>query len=232
MRGLNKFLTAFANYHPIIIEGMGYYDPRDPAIVAQQIHSQLLHHFNSREKSITKPKLLITQGDPLSERGISAITPLVANLLGVQRGLVCLDPELHSYHSKNADRDGVILETTYSQMVEVLENSSSSMGKGTVSRLEREIDTQILDKNRRRAALGKTPLKDYYRDFALLQEVTKGAFRQLCGDLTVVHTADDISDFSVTSFYTAGVKLGLVDEYQMVSYGVADELDFEKIDTR
>merc|ERR1712194_825871 len=152
-------------------------------------------------------KLVIIQGDPLSERGISAITPLVANLLGVDRGLVCLDAKLHPYHSKNADRSSVIIEKTYPEMVETLENS---VGIGTVSSLEREIDRLIRDKNEKRAALDKPPLKDYFRDFALLQEVTKGACRQICGDLTVVHTAEDISDFSVSSFYTAGVKLGLV----------------------
>eukprot|EP00592_Proboscia_alata_P012221 CAMPEP_0194386364 /NCGR_PEP_ID=MMETSP0174-20130528/85866_1 /TAXON_ID=216777 /ORGANISM="Proboscia alata, Strain PI-D3" /LENGTH=228 /DNA_ID=CAMNT_0039175449 /DNA_START=22 /DNA_END=708 /DNA_ORIENTATION=+ len=228
MKGLNNFLLSLSNYHPIVIEGMGQYDPRAPLEVAKQVHSQLLRHFETAD-IIEKPKLIITQGDPLSKHGISAITPLVADLLGVQRGLVCLDPSINQQHSRDADRTNVILEVSFSQMSSILETSISN---GTTLKLEQEIDHLIVDKNKQRQLMEKAPLKDYFRDFALLQEVTKAACRQICGDVTVVHTAQDISPFSVTSFYTAGLKLGLVDEHQMVSYGVIDELDFEKIDTR
>lgn len=228
MRGMNNILLALSNYHPIVIEGMGHYDPRAPADVAKQIHSQLLRHFD-RKTRVEKPKLIITQGDPLSQRGISAITPLVADLLDVPRGLVCLDSDIDPGHSPNADRRNVILEMKYSQMTSALE---TSIGEGTMARLEREIDRQILSKNERRLALDKAPLKSYFRDYALLQEVTKAACRQICGDLTVVHTAHDISEFSVTSFYKAGLEVGLVETHQMVPYGSIDELDFEKIDTR
>jgi len=228
MRGINNILMALSNYHPIIIEGMGHYDPRAPADVAKQIHSQLLRHFDGRTP-IQKPKLIITQGDPLAKRGISSITPLVADLLDVRRGLVCLDSDIDPRHSLNADRRNVILEMEYSQLTGVLE---TSIGEGTMARLEQEIDRRILSKNEQRLALDKAPLKGYFRDYALLQEVTKAACRQICGDITVAHTAHDISEFSVTSFYTAGLELGFVEAHQMVPYGAIDELDFEKIDTR
>mmetsp|Transcript_9185 Transcript_9185/g.10716 ORF Transcript_9185/g.10716 Transcript_9185/m.10716 type:complete len:145 (-) Transcript_9185:10-444(-) len=142
VRGLNNILLGLSNYHPIVIEGMGYYDPRAPLDVAKQIQSQLNQHFEKRTP-IEKPKLIITQGDPLSKRGISAITPLVANLLGVRRGLVTLD--LDPQHSLNADRQNVILEVSYSQMANILE---SSIAKGTTIKLEQEIDRQIVYKNK------------------------------------------------------------------------------------
>merc|ERR1712194_137498 len=110
-----------------------------------------------------------------------------------------------------------------------------SLGEGTVETLERAIDSRILTKNEQRIALNKPPLKSYFREFALLQEVTKAACRQVCGDVTVIHTAGNISEFSVTSFYEVGLELGLVEKGQLLEYGTsADDglLDFDKIDTR
>ena len=67
----------------------------------------------------------------------------------------------------------------------------------------------------------------------MLQEVTKAACRAVCDDVTVAHTAHEISDFSVTSFYEVGIELGLLDlDRHYVPYGVVEDLDFEKIDTR
>jgi hypothetical protein len=204
---------------------MGAYDPRDPDLVAKHIHEQLLQHWESKEVC-TKPKLIITQGDPLAKGGISAITPRVADLLGVPRCLIVLEEEIAEYHSPNADRKNVILEYKYSQMTSVLE-------EGTLSELEARIDDLILEKNRKRSEISnKPPLKAYFRDFARLQEVTKAACRVICGDLTVAHTAKTISEFSVTSFCQAGFDLGLVNPEQMVAYNLQDELDFEKIDKR
>ena len=57
-------------------------------------------------------------------------------------------------------------------------------------------------------------------------------YRLICGDITVAHTARDISEFSVTSFYEVGLELGLIAKEDMVPYIAADELDFEKIDKR
>ena len=56
--------------------------------------------------------------------------------------------------------------------------------------------------------------------------------RQICGDITVAHTAREISEFSVTSFYEVGLELGLIEKHDIVSYIAEDELDFEKIDKR
>ena len=77
-------------------------------------------------------------------------------------------------------------------------------------RVERAVDSLLIEKNGRRALLGKPPLAEYYRIFALLQEVSKGAFRTLCGEITLVHTSQEIGEFSVTSFYKVGVDLGLM----------------------
>ena len=68
-------------FHPLVIEGMGGYDPRDPAFVASQIIRQLANRWSTQPPS--KPLLLITQGDPYEERGISAITRLVADELDI-----------------------------------------------------------------------------------------------------------------------------------------------------
>ena len=38
-------------------------------------------------------------------------------------------------------------------------------------------------------------------DIALLQEVTKAAFKAIGGEVSVAHATDDIAAFSVTSFY-------------------------------
>ena len=39
---------------------------------------------------------------------------------------------------------------------------------------------------------GKGPMQAYYRDFALLQEVTKAACNLICGEITVAHTSAEI----------------------------------------
>ena len=76
-------------------------------------------------------------------------------------------------------------------------------------------------------------MKEYFRHFALLQEVTKAACLQICGEITIAHTANTISEFSVTSFYEVGLQLGLINQTDhMVSYDLIDELDFDLIDKR
>ena len=106
--------------------------------------------------------------------GISAITPRVARLLGVDRGLVCLDPDIAAYHAPNADRDNVTLEVRYSQLTAELERWRA----GVVREMELAVEKSLGRKNERRRSLAKPPLKDYFRDFALLQEVTKAACRE------------------------------------------------------
>lgn len=207
---LSNALMTLSKYHPIVIEGMGSFDSRNPRDVAEYIYRRLEPSLSS----ITKPRILVIQGDPKTERGISAITPIVANLLDIPRYLVCLDPEIDPGHSPNADRENVIVEMKYSQMATVLENHQ----KGSVQKLQETIDTLLQAKNEKRREIGKPLLKDYYRDYALLQEVTKASCRILCGSITVAHTAEEISEFSVTSFYTAGLELGLMEANEIVSY--------------
>jgi hypothetical protein len=191
---------------------MGGYDQRDPTEVAGRVARLLTDHWASRPPG--KPLLIITQGDPLEDAGISAITPRVAEYFGISRGLVCLDEHIAPYHSADADRQNVILEFRYSALAEQLDNTEP----GTMGRLESAVDSLLQQKNDRRRALGKPPLKHYFRDFALLQEVTKAACAHLCGGLTVIHTSDHIHEFSVTSFYEVGLELGLVHADDVVAY--------------
>ena len=74
----------------------------------------------------------------------------------------------------------------------------------------------LADKNQEQESEGKAPLQSYYRDFALLQEATKGACTVICGDLTVAHTSADSSASSVTSFYQVGLSLGLINADQIM----------------
>ena len=205
-------IDALARYHPLIIEGMGGYDPRDPAPVAMQIVSQL--HDRWRERPPAKPVILVTQGDPIEERGISAITRHVAEELGIPRAMAFLGPDIAYYHKPNADHHGVILEIPYSLLTKVLESKQP----GVTSTLEQAIDSALVEKNQQREAEGKGTLQSYYRDFALLQEVTKAACHMISGDLTVAHTSAEISPFSVTSFYQVSLDLGLVGTDQILPY--------------
>lgn len=234
-------IRRLEEYHPIVIEGMGYYDPRDPYVVSDNICATLQAHFASRKPN--KPLLVFVQGDPLSERGISAITPLVAKCLTEsQRGLVCLDPSIDPTHSQNADRDNILLEVRYSQLVHILSEGNGDGEDGNsvsiLQSIEDAIDAILFQKNTERLAIGKPPLKDYFKQYALLQEVTKGALKHLCNELTIVHTSSEINPFSVTSFYEVGLSLGLYDEAtNMVAYknhrdGEQEVLDFLIIDNR
>ncbi len=200
----NDPIESLAQYHPLIIEGMGGYDPRDPEPIARQIVSRLRERWQLQP--LAKPVILVTQGDPLEERGISAITRHVADELDVSRAMVFLDPDIADYHKPNADHYRVMLEIRYSALTRVLEYE----GPRAMRSLEQAIDSALAEKNQQRERQGKGPLQSYYRDFALLQEVTKAACNMICGDLTVAHTSADISPFSVTSFYQIGLSLGLV----------------------
>ena len=79
----NDPIESLAQYHPLIIEGMGGYDPRDPEPIARQIVSRLRDRWQAQP--LAKPVILVTQGDPLEARGISAITRHVADELDVPR---------------------------------------------------------------------------------------------------------------------------------------------------
>ena len=94
---------------------------------------------------------------------------------------------------------------------------------GALTTIEERVNESLINKNARRAVEGKPALQPYYRDFALLQEVTKVACKQVCGSLTVAHTSREISDFSVTSFYRVGLDSGLINANEIVQFG--DEPD-------
>ena len=205
-------IDALAQYHPLIIEGMGGYDPRDPEPVAMQIVSQLRDRWRAQPPA--KPVILVTQGDPIEERGISAITQHVAEELDIPRAMAFLDPDIADYHKPNADHHGVILEIPYSVLTKVLEREHL----GVMRSLEQAIDSALVQKNQQRAIESKGILQSYYRDFALLQEVTKAACNVICGALTVAHTSAEISPHSVTSFYRMGVALGLIGAEQIMPY--------------
>ena len=123
-----------------------------------------------------------------------------------------LDPDIADYHKPNADHYGVILEIPYSVLLSLLEGEQP----GSVVALERAIDAALDAKNEQRKREGKGPMQSYYRDFALLQEVTKAGARALCGEISVAHTSAEISPYSVTSFYEVGVALGLIDAEQIM----------------
>jgi len=207
-----SLIDALAEYHPLIIEGMGDYDPRDPEPVAKQITSQLRARWQADPP--TKPVILVTQGDPIEARGISAITRGVAAALELPRAMVFLDPAIADYHKPNADHHGVILEIPYSALTSFLDDARP----GYVVKLQQAIDAALEAKNQQRKRKGKSPMQSYYRDFARLQEVTKAACNRICGEITVAHTSAEISAFSVTSFYEVGLDLGLIDANQIVPY--------------
>ena len=205
-------LERLAGFHPLVIEGMSGYDPRDPEPVAQRIVTLLEERWSSEKPR--KPTILVIQGDPLEQRGISAITRLVSDALGIPRALVFLDAHIADYHKPNADFYRVEFEVAFSSLVDYLQSADP----GVVARLEEAVGALLRKKNARRESEGRPALRDYYFDFAMLQEVTKAACHQICGDVTLVHTSEVVVEHSVSSFYTVGLELGLIDPAQIVSY--------------
>jgi len=76
------------------------------------------------------------------------------------------------------------------------------------------IDESIRCKNEMRKQDNLPPLEPWCRKFALLQEITKAAMKRICGEITVVHTVERrrMDQYSVSSFYSVGIHLGVVDE--------------------
>jgi len=145
-------VESLAQYHPLIIEGMGGYDPRDPEPIAALIVSQLRDRWQAQPP--TKPVILVTQGDPIEVRGISAITRGVAAALKLPRAMVFLDPAIADYHKPNADHHGVILEIPYSLLTSLLEGQQP----GCIVTLEQAIDAALEAKNEQRKREGKGPM--------------------------------------------------------------------------
>ena len=200
------------SYHPLIIEGMGDYDPRDPSFVALKIVEGLEKHWVVQPPKL--PVLLVTQGDPYSEKGISAITRRIADELNISRAMVYLDANIVDYHEPNADHYKVVHKIPYSQLKRILNNADN----GIVEDLARRVHDRLEKKNMARKALKMPELAEYFYDFAMLQEVTKVGVKQICGALTVAHTSGDISPFSVTSFYEVGMEMGKIEVTDIVPF--------------
>jgi hypothetical protein len=90
--------------------------------------------------------------------------------------------------------------------------------RGVVEEIFEMVGAKLDEKNAARKAQGKKALPPYYPDFAMLQEVTKIACKQICGGVTIAHTSREINPFSVTSFYHVGLQLGLVDAADMIAF--------------
>ena len=212
--GSQEGLQKLSECHPLVIEGMGGYDIRDPSVVASTIHDQLRKHWEKTPPQ--KPPILVTQGDPLEERGISAITRIMSDRLGIPRILMYLDPSIASYHAPNADRYRVSHEISYS----VLRNRLHREDSKIVVSITKVVDEYLQTKTAKRLAEGKDKLPDYYRNFALLQEINKVACKKISGELTVAHTSSVLSEYSVSSFYRVGLDLGLIDSSEIVPFPI------------
>lgn len=205
-------IRTMRGHHPLVVEGMGGYDSRDPSWVTAVILEQLKNRWAIDPPM--KPLLLVTQGDPFEAKGVSAITRLVADGLAIQRVLIFLDPSIADYHAPNADRYKVISELPYSALTRWLQAERP----GAMAQITDRVDVHLRRKNTRRLRGGKKILRDYFRDFALLQEVTKIGCKQICGTVTVVHTSANLDDYSVSSFYRVGLELGLIDVADVVPF--------------
>ena len=212
MTRLPELMERLRTHHPLVIEGMSGYDPRAPEPIANHIVDRLNAHWHA--KPHRKPVALITQGDPIEERGISAITRLVSDALSVPRFMIYLDPHIADYHLNDADQYRVELALPYSALLDHLATIYPNSEALLTERINKLIDV----KNRARKKLGKPPLQSYYRDFALLQEVTKAACRSLCDNVTIIQTSAEIPPFSVSSFFEVGLDLGFIGPDDMIPF--------------
>ena len=212
MTPLPELMERLRTHHPLVIEGMSGYDSRAPEPVASHIVDRLTAHWRANPNR--KPLALITQGDPIEERGISAITRLVSETLSVPRFMIYLDPYMADYHLNDADQYRVELTLPYSALLDHLTTNYPNSDALLTEQIYKLIDA----KNRARKELGKPPLQSYYQDFAKLQEVTKAACRSLCGDITIIQTSAEIPPFSVSSFFEVGLNLGFIRPDDMIAF--------------
>ena len=208
----SEAIKILATHHPLVIEGMGKHDVRDPFSVASVIHEELKEHW--RRNPPHKTPILVTQGDPIQDRGISAITRTMSDRLGISRILVYLDPSIAAYHVLNADRYNVSHEIPLSSLADELKNSNDS----ALPMITQLVDKYLQNKTAKRLEAGKGKLPEYYRDFALLQEITKVACKKICGGITLAHTSSELNDYSISSFYYVGLDLGLIDPSEIVPF--------------
>ena len=217
LKDYTEVRSSIQNYHPILIEGPGRSDKRDATPIANHIAQSIQHAIKS--KNITKPLLLISQGDPIEpgkNAGIATVVNHVLTKLDLKKGLVCLDEHIADYHAKDADRTNVVYEMRYSQMVKIVEQHNPSLP----TQIEEKIQNRIKDLNDQRIHEGREKMKNWVVDFALLQEMTKFALKLVSGDVTVAHTMEKekIDKYSVTSFFKIGLDLDLIQENDMIFY--------------
>ena len=203
-------LEALRGVHPVFIEGAARADTRDAVIVGRNIARQLRLHWERRPPP-PGPKVIVIEGDPYTEHGISAITRVVSEDLQLPRCLITLDADLDPTHAPNADRLGVTTELSYSAV-------AASLVPADLDRLSAAIETALDGKRREREAEGRT-IPSYFLKYALLQEASKAALQRACGRITLAHTASEVYPFSVTSFHRVGTAGGFYDEADVVPYG-------------
>ena len=194
---VEEFATTLKNFDPILIEGPGPSDKgREASIVASNIILSL------RKRNLKNP-IVVTQGDPVAERGISAISRIVSDELNVPRCLFCLDENIDLNHAKEADRYKVIYESKLSHLAKCIS------GDSTCDRIQKDVKEKLI----------QYKSEDWVEKYALLQEISKVALKSICGSVTIVHTVSNPTEFSVTRFFQVGIDLGLIDEeYDMVKY--------------
>lgn len=221
----NELKSSMQKYHPVLIEGPGRSDFRDATPIANRIAAKIQERIQS--KNITKPILLISQGDPIDpskNAGISSVVNHVLTSLDLKKGLVCLDESIVDFHVKDADRSNVIYEMRYSQMVDVIKEYDKTLP----TKIEEKIEERIHALNEERMKeeddnkKQKKKLEQWVTDFALLQEMTKVALKIVSGDITIAHTMEreKINKSSVTSFYNIALDLDLIHDNEMIYYNV------------
>ena len=208
-------LEALRGVHPVFIEGAARADTRDAVIVGRNIARRLRLHWERRPPP-PGPKVIVIQGDPYTEHGISAITRVVSEDLQLPRCLITLDADLDPTHAPNADRLGVTTELSYRTV-------AASLVPADLDRLSSAIEAALESKRRESEAKGRT-IPSYFLKYALLQEVSKAALQRACGRITLAHTASEIYPFSVTSFHRVGTASGFYDEADVVPYGEDEDL--------
>ena len=203
-------LESLRGVHPVFIEGAARADTRDALVVGRNIARELRLHWERRPPP-PGPKVIVIQGDPYTEHGISAITRVVSEDLQLPRCLITLDADLDPTHAPNADRLGVTTELSYRTV-------AASLVPADLDRLSSAIEAALESKRRESEAKGRT-IPSYFLKYALLQEVSKAALQRACGRITLAHTASEIYPFSVTSFHRVGTASGLYDAADVVPYG-------------
>lgn len=196
LKTVEEIATALKDFDPILIEGPGPSDKgRETSTVASNIMCSL------RKRNLKNP-IVVTQGDPVADKGISAISRIVSDELNVPRCLFCLDENIDLNHAKEADRYKVIYESKLSHLAKCISDS-------TYDRIQKDVKEKVI----------QYESEDWVEKYALLQEVSKVALKSICGSVTIIHTVSSPIDFSVTRFFQVGIDLGLIDkEYDMVKY--------------